>query len=670
MTTYQQWCEHNPTNDEAYYHLATLAQQLGQFDMATKAWLQLLTRHPDSPAIYNNLGNVQLAQGQGLNAQQSYQKAVQLNPDFAIGWYNLGRVYQQQGQSNLAWDCLQKSLHLAPQFADLHNTLGIWHQHQQQPKQALAAYQEALRLNPDLAEAHNNLGALLYEQKKVSQAIDCYQQALQRSPDCARTWQNLGNALKEQGDVNAAREAYERALSLGSDDALEIRLALLLPPIYAHQNELNGWRQRYQASLTKLKQRPLQVSDPVAAINATNFYLPYQGLADGALQQELAQLYLHACPDLAFTAPHVGQYHQRRPLRLGFISHHLRNHTIGKLMRGLIKQLAACPEFELMIFFAGPTQDPLANEIRQSVPHTIELPYQWQPARDQICQAQPDILFYPDLGMEPLTYFLAFSRLATLQCTTWGHPLTSGIPAMDVFFSSHSLETPASLDQYTEQLLLLQHLLPCYAQPQRPQSPARRQDYGLPEKGNLYVCAQSLFKFHPDFDAILGGILRQDPHGIIVLLSGTQPQWQQRLYRRWQITLPDVLTRLVFVPRQAETGYLNLLRLADVVLDPLHFGGGNTSYEALAMGTPIVTLPSAFLKGRLTYAMCQQMNWNAGVVHSPAEYVEQALKLAQDRDYNQLQRHIIGENSPRLFEDPVTVSQVAESLLALWQARV
>jgi len=38
-------------------------------------------------------------------------------------------------------------------------------------------------------------------------------------------------------------------------------------------------------------------------------------------------------------------------------------------------------------------------------------------------------------------------------------------------------------------------------------------------------------------------------------------------------------------------GFLHLQALADVLLDTIHFGGGNTSLEAFAFGTPVVTLP-------------------------------------------------------------------------------
>ena len=57
----------------------------------------------------------------------------------------------------------------------------------------------------------------------------------------------------------------------------------------------------------------------------------------------------------------------------------------------------------------------------------IELPTQQPPARQMIADLRLDILFYTDVGMDALTWStLAFSRLA-VQCTTWGHPVTTGL---------------------------------------------------------------------------------------------------------------------------------------------------------------------------------------------------------------------------------------------------
>ena len=70
--------------------------------------------------------------------------------------------------------------------------------------------------------------------------------------------------------------------------------------------------------------------------------------------------------------------------------------------------------------------------------------------------------------------------------------------------------------------------------------------------------------------------------------------------------------------------------MADVILDPPFFGGGNTSYEAFAMGLPIVTWPGSFMRGRVTEGCYRQMGFTELVADSLDSYVEIALRLAND----------------------------------------
>ena len=109
--------------------------------------------------------------------------------------------------------------------------------------------------------------------------------------------------------------------------------------------------------------------------------------------------------------------------------------------------------------------------------------------------------------MEPITYTLAFSRLAPVQCVTWGHPVTTGIPTIDYFISSEALESEESDQHYTERLVRLKTPAIYYYRPETPTSLKDRAAFGLPESGALYMCPQSLFKLHPSFDEILAGTL-------------------------------------------------------------------------------------------------------------------------------------------------------------------
>ena len=121
--------------------------------------------------------------------------------------------------------------------------------------------------------------------------------------------------------------------------------------------------------------------------------------------------------------------------------------------------------------------------------------------------------------------------------------------------------------------------------------------------------------------------------------------------------MPDVADRIVWMPQQAYPDYLSLVAAADVLLDPLHFGGGLTTYDAFSVGRPIVTLPGEFRRGRFTLACYGKMGIAECVASDAEDYVRIAVDLASDRDYRESVEQDIREACPRLFEDMEAVRE-------------
>ena len=61
--------------------------------------------------------------------------------------------------------------------------------------------------------------------------------------------------------------------------------------------------------------------------------------------------------------------------------------------------------------------------------------------------------------------------------------------------------------------------------------------FGLPDDAHLYGCPQTVFKLHPAFDAVLAGVLRRDPRGLLVLLAPQEPHWRTLLEARFRAVL-------------------------------------------------------------------------------------------------------------------------------------
>jgi len=288
----------------------------------------------------------------------------------------------------------------------------------------------------------------------------------------------------------------------------------------------------------------------------------------------------------------------------------------------------------------------------------VVLPNRLKEARQKIAEHSLAILFYPDIGMDSITYFLAFSRLATVQCVTWGHPVTTGIPNMDYFISSENLEPPAAQEHYSERLVLLKHLPAYYYRPAPPEQVFSRQKFGLPEDCNLYVCPQAIFKFHPDFDPALAEILRRDPRALLVFLEGSYKHFTKQVWERFKCTFPGSVDRVRFLSFMPHNDFLSLLMLADALMDPPHFGGGNTTYESFALARPIVTWPGPFMRGRVTLACCKQTGVTDCVANDAQSYIEIALRLANDKPWRDEVRDKIRAKADLLFEDMEAVREL------------
>ncbi len=88
-----------------------------------------------------------------------------------------------------------------------------------------------------------------------------------------------------------------------------------------------------------------------------------------------------------------------------------------------------------------------------------------------------------------------------------------------------------------------------------------------------------------------------------------------------------------------------------MLLDPPHFGGVNSTYDALALAKPIVTCPSGYQRGRYTLGCYQKLQVLDCVARDAQHYVELALRLGTDRAYRQAVSEKLQQQGELLWED-------------------
>jgi predicted O-linked N-acetylglucosamine transferase (SPINDLY family) len=660
-TSYEQALLLDPGHLTAHNSLGILCQEQGDLSGAEAHFREAARLGPDRAFVLNNLGTLLLHRGALDEARTILDQALLLRPDYAEGHNNLGAVWVRLGRYDEARACFVRAVALKPGYAVAHHNLGSVLHKEGRLGDAEASLRLALRHKPDYAPAHYELGAVLMDALRLDEAQARLEEAVRVKPDYTEAMGLLATVLGRQGKVAEARAWVTKALATRPDDGLKIRSALLLPVIYRSLDELQQERARLRADLARLSAEPLSVEDPVNAVGVNAFFLAYQGLDDRDLMSDLSALYRKATPGLEFVAPHCTDparaTSREGPIRVGFLSNFFHEHTVGRLNLGFVRHLSR-ERFSVTLFRFPGADDPLSSALQQAADRVVTLPRRLDAARQLVADEGLDALYYPEIGMDPLTCFLAFARLAPVQCVSWGHPVTSGIPTVDYFLSGAPMEPEGAAAHYTERLVRFRKFNAYYFEPKPSTPPPTRRDLGLDEGAHLYVCTQSLFKLHPSMDEALGAILRADPSGLLVLLSGVYPRWDATLANRFRRTFPKEAGRVRFLPRRSRDDFLHLQALADVLLDTFPFCGGNTSYEAFAVGTPVVTLPGALLRGRLTFALYQQMGVPDCVADDPRHYVEIALRLANDPAWREHVRGRILAAKHRIFEDAEAVREL------------
>jgi predicted O-linked N-acetylglucosamine transferase (SPINDLY family) len=138
---------------------------------------------------------------------------------------------------------------------------------------------------------------------------------------------------------------------------------------------------------------------------------------------------------------------------------------------------------------------------------------------------------------------------------------------------------------------------------------------------------------------------------VLVLLESGIPGHTRLLKKRLSLAGPDVSERILFLPQQENGDFINLIALADVMLDTIHFNGMNTNLEAFAVGTPVVTMPTRFQRGRHTLGMYRKMGISDCIAANPDHYVELAVRLTGDQRLREKVKDSILTASGCLFED-------------------
>ncbi len=627
---------------------------------------------------YNRIGVRARRQGQNAAAENALTAALEHDPEHPEALFNLAALHSERGLHGPALPLWRRLHALTPADHDVGRELAICLGQNGQTSTAA----EVLAGIPLPEQA---LPRLLHARAMAwAGAADGIPGLLAQLPlqsDHSRLLFQLAEELEQAGDTETATAVYDRLVAVLDEGrrapgmrALYKR-HLLLAPVSNDPYSCGRQLERYALGLERLGTGFQQLMDDprcqrrLSQLASDNFFLAYQhsdGRRDRLLQARLGSLLARAAsrfaPSWYRPAPVRPNRAGGRRARIGLVSSHWRLCTVGSYFGSWVGMLADAGH-DVQLFQVGPLSDDLTHALAERAQQVHILSGSLEEMASEVADSQCDLLIYPELGMDRRLLPLAALRLAPRQACAWGHPVTTGLPTIDAWFTCADMEPTGAADFYTETLLPLPGLGTDYHRPTLPE-PVDRRTLGLPEKARLYLVPHAPYKLHVDSDAVWASIAAADPEAVLVLFRGASPALagplQARLGRALTAAGADPQRQLLMLSMVDRSRFLQITQACDVMVDTVHWSGGNSTIDALLCGLPVLTCEGAVMRARQSAAMLRRVELPELIVDDASQLASAAVTLAQDTSRQQaLSRHI-REHLPALFD----ATGVAQALTA------
>jgi len=201
----------DPTNDQAYWHLAEAYQSLNQLEKAEETLKRSISARPDYWRGYSYLGVFYFGQAEYQKAQAMFEKAVSLRTNNYVDYKNLGAVLLYEDRDEDAVRALENSVAIRPSYGAYQN-MGVAYSHLRQFDRAAESTQQALKLDDSDYQVWGNLGDFLHFGGDKPRAVDAYKKAISMAQERLKVNPRDNDVLSDLADYSAMLADRVRAL--------------------------------------------------------------------------------------------------------------------------------------------------------------------------------------------------------------------------------------------------------------------------------------------------------------------------------------------------------------------------------------------------------------------------------------------------------------------------
>ncbi|KWF06919.1 tetratricopeptide repeat protein [Burkholderia pseudomultivorans] len=594
------------------------------------------------PDLYYLAGNLRLREQAYDRARTLYQKASRLAPAWGSPLNNIGVSLEREGKRDDAYPFYELAAERAPadRLIGRNAAYAAFH-HKDRRFRAKAAkhLRTLLQHHAQDAELHSKLAYVYFYLGENDKALEHAKRSVQLNPRCVT------------GIVQ--------------------KVSLRLPIVYRTESEIDEVRSEIARALDEMSEdvdRALR--DGVPAVDELRdvwcdalFYLTYNGRANVDLlsrfNDQVGRLTEAMFADAQRKAAenrlarHTASSKPR--IRIAFVSAFFNGHSIWKIPTiGYYENLDRS-QFEVCTYHMGASHDRFTEDARRMSDMFFESTFVGDIV-NRLAVDAPDVIVFPDVGMNFSSYCLTTLRMAPLQMQMLGHPDTSGSRNVDYVVTADLMETAEAQENYREKLVRLPGLGCTYSFSYPAAAPVGRAFFGLSEDDIVFVSPQSTFKYTPADDDLYPRIAarvgkrckivffpRSDEASVRIFVER-----MKRAFERHGLS-HDEYVRYVKGPL-SQPEFVALCSMSDVFLDNPSWSGHNTTLDALHGGAVVVCTRGRFMRQMHAAALMQFLGFPELVAQDIDGMVDLCAQFASDEAFRSDFRARLASRLPMLAD--------------------
>ena len=336
-------------------------------------------------------------------------------------------------------------------------------------------------------------------------------------------------------------------------------------------------------------------------------------------------------------------------IKVGFLSADIvGKHSITYFLKTILLKYDK-KKYEIFLFLNNIKQDQTTNIFKELVDKSFNIKdLNDIEAINLIRQNNIDIIIDLMGIMSENRIALLKNRLAPIQISWLGYCNTTGLKNMDYIISDRNLIYSSEEKFYTEKIIFLPKIWNCHSG-----FDLEIKKYPTPFNNNKYITFGSFNNFNKinlNVVEVWSKILKNVKNSKLILKSSRTINIDKlkELFKK-----NDVLESVSFLERNLSfEEHLRLYQKIDIGLDTFPYNGVTTSFEAIWMNVPILTMKGFNFNSRCGESINKNIGINYLIAKDEREYIDKAIELSKDVEkLTRIRNKIFNEVAPSSLFD-------------------